>query len=311
MATTGDYTDLSNKPTLGTAAAKDVPASGDASSTEVVMGDDSRLSDSRTPTTHTHTVSQITDFPTLGTAAAKDSTNAVTQSSTDLVESGAVYTALQDKADKVTSATSGNFAGLDANGNLTDSGSKASDFLTSHQDISGKADKVQNATNGDFAGLDSNGNLTDSGKKASDFANATHTHTVSQITDFPSLATVATSGSYNDLSNKPTIPGAVTIDWTGTASASGVRYQRIGIGGVYTEIAGTKYMEQTQTTDTSNPTNYTFTHADITANSSIEVEADTFGITPSNIVTTAGQCVVTIPAQSSAISLTVRIYVRG
>lgn len=35
-----------------------------------------------------------------------------------------------NKADKVTSATSGNFAGLDGNGNLTDSGSKASDFAT-------------------------------------------------------------------------------------------------------------------------------------------------------------------------------------
>lgn len=34
------------------------------------------------------------------------------------------------KADKVASATSGNFAGLDANGNLTDSGSKAADFKT-------------------------------------------------------------------------------------------------------------------------------------------------------------------------------------
>lgn len=31
-----------------------------------------------------------------------------------------------------------------------------------------------------------------------------HKHTKSDITDFPSLATVATSGSYNDLSNKPT-----------------------------------------------------------------------------------------------------------
>ena len=37
-------------------------------------------------------------------------------------------------------------------------------------------------------------------------ASSSHTHTKSQITDFPSLATVATSGSYNDLSNKPTIP---------------------------------------------------------------------------------------------------------
>ena len=36
--------------------------------------------------------------------------------------------ALSDKADKVTGATAGNFAGLDANGNLTDSGKKADDF---------------------------------------------------------------------------------------------------------------------------------------------------------------------------------------
>jgi hypothetical protein len=39
-------------------------------------------------------------------------------------------TALSAKADKVTGALSGNFAGLDTNGNLTDSGKKASDFKT-------------------------------------------------------------------------------------------------------------------------------------------------------------------------------------
>lgn len=37
------------------------------------------------------------------------------------------------KADKVTGATNGNFAGLDSNGNLTDSGKKSSDFATSTQ----------------------------------------------------------------------------------------------------------------------------------------------------------------------------------
>lgn len=37
-------------------------------------------------------------------------------------------TDVANKADKVTGATNGNFAGLDANGNLTDSGKKASDF---------------------------------------------------------------------------------------------------------------------------------------------------------------------------------------
>lgn len=37
------------------------------------------------------------------------------------------------KADKVTNATNGNFAGLDSNGNLTDSGKKAADFATAAQ----------------------------------------------------------------------------------------------------------------------------------------------------------------------------------
>ena len=51
-------------------------------------------------------------------------------------------------------------------------------------------------------------------------ANSSHTHTKSQITDFPNLSTVATSGSYNDLSNKPTIPtvnnATLTIQKNGT-----------------------------------------------------------------------------------------------
>ena len=46
------------------------------------------------------------------------------------------------KADKVSNATSGNFAALDSEGNLTDSGHKHSDYLTEHQDISGKQDVI-------------------------------------------------------------------------------------------------------------------------------------------------------------------------
>jgi hypothetical protein len=48
-----------------------------------------------------------------------------------------------------------------------------------------------------------------------------HTHTKSQITDFPTLATVATSGSYADLSNKPSIPSAqVNSDWNAASGAA-------------------------------------------------------------------------------------------
>lgn len=63
---------------LGSAAALDVASSGDAASDEVVKGDDSRLSNSRTPTAHTHTLSEISDAGDLAaldeiTAAAVDS----------------------------------------------------------------------------------------------------------------------------------------------------------------------------------------------------------------------------------------------
>ena len=83
----------------------------------------------------------------------------------------------EGKAEKVSSPTAGNFAGLDASGNPTDSGKKPGDFAAASHTHTGKADKVSSATAGDFAGLDSSGNLTDSGKKPGDFAAASHTHT--------------------------------------------------------------------------------------------------------------------------------------
>lgn len=44
---------------IGTAAKKDVPVSGNASTSQVVMGNDSRLSDSRTPTAHNQAANTI------------------------------------------------------------------------------------------------------------------------------------------------------------------------------------------------------------------------------------------------------------
>ena len=82
----------------------------------------------------------------------------------------------EEKAEKVSSPTAGNFAGLDASGNPTDSGKKPGDFAAASHTHADKADKVSSATAGDFAGLDSSGNLTDSGKKPGDFAAASHTH---------------------------------------------------------------------------------------------------------------------------------------
>ena len=127
---------------LGTAASKDVAASGDASSSQVVMGNDSRLTDARNAadvsawakaaTKPTYTASEVGlgnvgNFKAvstvasqglsdteksnartnmgLGTAAAKNATTSVTSGSADVVTSGAVYTSLAAKSDKPTYKT--------------------------------------------------------------------------------------------------------------------------------------------------------------------------------------------------------------
>ena len=69
----GSYNDLTDKPTLGTASSYDVPESGNAGTSQVVKGNDSRLSDARTPLSHTHSKADITDFPTNVSAFNNDS----------------------------------------------------------------------------------------------------------------------------------------------------------------------------------------------------------------------------------------------
>ena len=102
----------------------------------------------------------------------------------------------------------------------------------------------------------------------------------------------------------------VEVNYTGTASASGVRHQRIGVNGVYTAIEGTKYMEQTKTVSTSTDTTYTFTNSNITANSKVFPWASEWGIVPSSVTVSSGSCSVVIPKQSSAHSLAIGIYIR-
>src|SRR5574344_448986 len=86
-------------------------------------------------------------------------------------------------------------------------------------------------------------------------ANSSHTHTKSQITDFPTLATVATSGSYNDLSNKPTIPTVNNATLTIQKNGSNVQ--------TFTANASSNVTANitvpTKTSQLSNDTNYATT----------------------------------------------------
>lgn len=124
----------------------------------------------------------------------------------------------EDKAEKVSSPTAGNFAGLDANGNPTDSGKKPGDFAAASHTHTGKADKVSSATAGNFAGLDSSGNLTDSGKKASDFANASHAHAGYAEVKIFSAVSVAASAWVSD-STYAAYPYAASIACSGVTAS--------------------------------------------------------------------------------------------
>ena len=67
-----DKTKLDGIPTLGTAATKNIPATGNASATEVVYGSDTRLSDSRAPTSHGNAAHSSTFITAAGIYAVGD-----------------------------------------------------------------------------------------------------------------------------------------------------------------------------------------------------------------------------------------------
>ena len=105
------YSDLTGKPTLGTAAALDVPVTGNATTAQVVLGSDARLTDARTPTAHNHTLSigngtavqmsvgtgERLDFVqgTNVTIAYDDVSNRLTFSAADAVTSAARLTTVR------------------------------------------------------------------------------------------------------------------------------------------------------------------------------------------------------------------------
>lgn len=71
--------------------------------------------------------------------------------------------------------------------------------------------------------------------KPESFTPSSHTHTKSDITDFPTLAAVATSGSYNDLSDKPDIPSVYSLPNASTSTRGGVL-----MAAVVEDLAGTE-----------------------------------------------------------------------
>ena len=151
----------------------------------------------------------------------------------------------------------------------------------------------------------------------------------------------ATGGSYATLLNKPVnSSGAYSFEFntgnndefqlnlyasTGTAVTGDITYNNIMIsldGGEYAPYAMTNkeltekvkeldsYLEQSVTLSTSDVTTVTFTNAIIKTTSIIEYACSKWGIVPDDITVSNGSCVITIPKQSTAETVSIRIYVR-
>ena len=255
------------------------PASGDYTKSDVGLGNVVNTGDSATPVN-----GGTTKFTT-----------------------GGAYIELNKKANKVSSPTNGNFAGLDANGNLTDSGKKASDFLPSNTPIPSTDNCYQSTDTAETTLADDDYfpfyDTSASGKRKTLWSNIKSK--LGAI--FVSNVSISNGGSDG------TTPTAYDVVWKQLE----IEKSDSTMGYI---LDGTEYMQQNITLSTSAPVSATFTNGEITANSIIEVYAgrstgDVQGAKNQfpydSVYTTAGSCVVTFPKESSAITITVRIYIRG
>jgi hypothetical protein len=179
VAVTGSYDDLTDKPTLGSASALDAPTTGDALSTEVVKGSDSRLTNARTPLAHTHAILDVNGLQTsLDSKASSVHSHAIS----DVI---GLQTALGGKSD-TTHTHTGVYE--PANTNIQShisatnnphgtTATQVGAYTTSQVDtlLSGKADAVHNHNNLYYS--ESEVDTLLGGK-----ANTTHTHAIGDVT---------------------------------------------------------------------------------------------------------------------------------
>jgi hypothetical protein len=162
---------LSEVTDSGTAAALDVAASGDASLTEVVKGDDTRLTDSRTPLTHTHVIGDVTNLQTeLDAKADSVHTHLISDVTNLQIELDAKAPSAHTHL--ISDVTNLQIE-LDAKADSVHT-HVISDVTNLQTELDAKADSVHTHVIGDVTNLQ-----IELDAKAA----ATHTHTLSDVTD--------------------------------------------------------------------------------------------------------------------------------
>ena len=191
----GAYADLTGRPTLGTAASKDVASSGNASTTQVVMGNDTRLTDAR----------KASDVSTWAKASTKPS---YTKSEVGL--SNVPNVATNDQTPTFTESTT--LTKLTSGEKLSVAFGKISKAITDLINHIANKNNPHEVTKtqvglGNVPNVSTN-NQTPTFTKADSRDLPISGETLSTLFGkilkwFSDLKSVAFSGSYNDLANKP------------------------------------------------------------------------------------------------------------
>ena len=105
----------------------------------------------------------------------------------------------------------------------------------------------------------------------------------------------------------------VTAPTTGTASDTGIRSQKLTIGGnspATAEINGTAYMQYSQTIEAGLITSYIFTNNAISSSSIIDVYTNVWGLLPASVVINGNVCTVNFTSATTISDVICRIYIK-
>lgn len=90
-----------------------------------------------------------------------------------------------------------------------------------------------------LANIATSGSWSDLQDVPASFPPTTHTHTISEISDFPALANIATSGSWNDLSNVPASFPPATHTHTVSEITDFPSLAQVATSGSFSDLSGT------------------------------------------------------------------------